>query len=119
MARQDGRCVKKVRRAERELILDALSDIAESEVGDDDDDEFQEITEEDLAQVERDGLIDDENFDVFIMWLQFGGEQRGLSPMEIIAMPASMVKDFIYLMSQLNKKKKRFRKTKEKKKKTT
>jgi len=90
--------------------------MAEAEVSDDEDDDFEEITEEDLARVEREGLIDDSHFDLFVIWWQFGGSQRGLSPMEIVEMPAAMVKDFLYLMGQLNKKKKRLRKEKDKRK---
>ena len=89
--------------------------MAEAEVGglDDDDDDGLSLDEEVLNQSDREGLTDFSNLDIFLLWYQMGGSEHGLSISEISTMSASMVKDFLYLLGKLGKKKKKLRKEKE------
>lgn len=89
--------------------------MAEAEVGglDDDDEDGIRLDEETLNQSEREGLTDFANLDIFLLWYQMGGSEHGLSISEISTMSASMVKDFLYLLGKLSKKKKKLRKEKE------
>jgi len=59
------------------------------------------ISEADLAAAEREGLHDEAHLDLFVTWLALGGPQRGLSPLEVAAMPAGMVQDWLYLTRKL------------------
>lgn len=59
------------------------------------------ITENALLAADTAGLCDETNLDVFLLWHQFGGYQRGLSPLEIAAMPQIMIKDFNFLLQRL------------------
>jgi len=89
--------------------------MAEAEVGglDDDDEDGLSLDEDVLNQSDREGLTDFSNLDIFLLWYQMGGSEHGLSISEISTMSASMVKDFLYLLGKLSKKKKKFRKQKE------
>lgn len=59
------------------------------------------ITAEELAAAERERLIDPAHMDLFLIWYQFGGTERGLSPLEIAAMPAAMIADWQTLIGML------------------
>lgn len=93
--------------------------MAKAEVGglDDDDDTELVLDENELKKADREGLTDFSNLDYFLLWYQLGGSERGLSPMEIAEMPAGMIKDFLFLLGRLSKKKKTLRKAKDRKKK--
>lgn len=89
--------------------------MAEAEVGglDDDEEDGLSLDEEVLNKSDREGLTDFANLDIFLLWYQMGGSEHGLSISEISTMSASMVKDFLYLLGKLSKKKKKLRKEKE------
>ena len=70
-------------------------------------DNDDEITAADLADAERQRLIDDAHLDLFVTWYQFGGQERGLSPMEIAAMPADLLSDFQTLLAMLGRERRR------------
>lgn len=72
-----------------------------------DDDSDAEITASDLADADRQRLIDDAHLDLFVTWYQFGGQERGLSPMEIAAMPADLLSDFQTLLAMLGRERRR------------
>lgn len=59
------------------------------------------ITPEDMQRADSQTLQDEAHLRIFTLWYTFGGVQRGLSPMEIAAMPASMMDDFLLLSSEL------------------
>ena len=59
------------------------------------------ITAEELDAAERERLIDPAHMDLFLIWYQFGGTERGLSPLEIAAMPAAMIADWQTLIAML------------------
>lgn len=83
-------------------MRDTLDAILEAEAGaDGDDEESGVITPETMQQAELSGLHDEAHLRIFTLWHTFGGTQRGLAPMEIAAMPATMMDDFIYLSSEL------------------
>ena len=65
--------------------------------------------------MEKHGLIDPANLDIFATWYSFGGPQRGMTPMEVAAMPSSMRKDFQWILSELGKAKKKAKKNIKKK----
>ena len=93
--------------------------MAEAEVGglDDDDDGSSGLDEEKLRaegdRAEREGLTNFANLNLFLLWYQMGGSEHGLSLSELAKAPASMIKDFLYLLGRLSKKKKKLRKEKE------
>lgn len=89
--------------------------MAEAEVGglDDDEEDGLSLDEDVLNKSDREGLTDFANLDIFLLWYQMGGSEHGLSISEISTMSASMVKDFLYLLGKLSKKKKKLRKEKE------
>lgn len=93
--------------------------MAEAEVGglDGDDDENNGLDdrklEEEGARAEREGLTDFANLNLFLLWYQMGGSEHGLSLSELAKAPGSMVKDFLFLLGRLSKKKKIIRKQKD------
>jgi len=52
---------------------------------------------------EREGLCDEAHFDLFLLWYQMGGVQNPPTPFELRDWPATMVKDWIYLLNRLGK----------------
>ena len=86
--------------------LDAILE-AETSATDSDDDESGVITPEAMQKAEAGGLQDEAHLRIFTLWHTFGGTQRGLAPMEIAAMPASMMDDFLYLSSELARRRRR------------
>lgn len=62
--------------------------------------------------MEKHGLIDPANLDIFATWYSFGGPQHGMTPMEVAAMPSAMRKDFQYILGELGKAKKRHKRAK-------
>lgn len=89
-------------------MRDTLDAILEAEAGaDDDDDESGVITPETMQQAEFIGLHDEAHLRIFTLWHTFGGTQRGLAPIEIAAMPATMMDDFIYLSGELARRRKK------------
>jgi len=60
------------------------------------------LTEADFAAADAAGLCDDANLDLFLVWYQFGGLEKGLSLTEIATMPATQLKDFQYILSRLS-----------------
>lgn len=54
-----------------------------------------------MAKVDRQGLCDERNVELFIDWYTLGGVERGLSLTEIISMPTTMRKDFRYILGMM------------------
>jgi hypothetical protein len=89
-------------------VRDTLDAIIDAETSaDDEEDEPGIITPDDMRLAEMAGLHDEAHLRIFTLWHTFGGTQRGLAPMEIAVMPASMMDDFIYLSSELAKRRRR------------
>lgn len=84
----------------------------------DDSDELPELDElkAQAAEMEKKGLIDPANLDIFATWYFFGGPQHGMTPMEVAAMPSAMRKDFQFILGELEKAKKRVKRVKPKRK---
>lgn len=61
------------------------------------------------------GLIKEEHFDLYLRWLRFGGAKRGLSPQELIDMPADLTADFLWLQGRYNRELQRAHKIKQEK----
>lgn len=78
--------------------LDAILD-AETRAEEDEDSGI--ITPEEMERADTQGLHDEAHLRIFELWYTFGGVQRGLTPMEIAAMPAAMMDDFLYLSGEL------------------
>jgi hypothetical protein len=51
---------------------------------------------------ETDGLCDPVSLEIFSAWYAFGGAQRGLSPQEILSMPAWLRQDFLLIMTYIS-----------------
>ena len=94
--------------------LDAILD-AEAGADDSDDDESGVITPEAMKKAEAGGLQDEAHLRIFTLWHTFGGTSRGLAPMEIAAMPASMMEDFLYLSGELARRRRRRKRSKTRK----
>lgn len=56
-----------------------------------------------MAAADAAGLCDPAHLHLFAMWYAFGGLQRGLSPLELQAMPQTLVKDFLYLLKRVGR----------------
>lgn len=84
---------KKRRARHREIVEETLERLVGS------DDEGTGIYEES----DYDGLIDEAHLDLFVQWYAFGGIQRGLSPLEILALPPALATDFLYLLGVLGR----------------
>ena len=54
-----------------------------------------------MQRAQSEALNDEAHLRIFTLWYTFGGVQRGLAPMEIAAMPAGMMDDFLYLSAEL------------------
>lgn len=54
-----------------------------------------------MEQIEREGLIRPESFDLFLIWYSFGGQQQGLSLTEIMTLDAALITDFSYILRKL------------------
>jgi hypothetical protein len=50
---------------------------------------------------EQDGLCNPVSLEIFTTWYMFGGQQSGLSPQEVLAMPAWLRQDFSTIMGYL------------------
>jgi hypothetical protein len=61
---------------------------------------------------EHDGLCDPANLEVFIVWHLFGGAQRGLSPVEVMEMPATLRADFSLIMQYVSEERDKVKKAK-------
>lgn len=79
--------------------LDAILSAEDSAA--EDEDEAGIITPEAMQKAEQRHLQDEAHLRIFVLWHTFGGTQRGLAPMEIAAMPAAMMDDFLYLSGEL------------------
>lgn len=89
-----------------EEIANAILD-AEDKAKDDDDDDDESLPLEQLIarkkfEAQR-GLCREESIDIFLTWHSFGGMQRGLSPMEVMEMPAWLRIDFQYILSVISR----------------
>jgi hypothetical protein len=49
-----------------------------------------------------DGLCNPASVEIFTTWYTFGGAQRGLSPEEVLSMPAWLRADFSLIMTYLS-----------------
>ena len=51
---------------------------------------------------EHDGLCNPVSLEIFSVWYSYGGAQRGLSPQEVLEMPAWLRQDFSLIMTYLS-----------------
>lgn len=61
------------------------------------------ITPESMKAKAREGLCNEGHLDLFLLWYQLGGIQTAPTPLELRDWPATMVKDWIYLLGRLGK----------------
>jgi hypothetical protein len=61
---------------------------------------------------EGDGLCNPVSLEIFSIWYSMGGSQRGLSPVEVIEMPAWLREDFSLIMKYLGDERDRVKKAK-------
>jgi hypothetical protein len=48
------------------------------------------------------GLVNPDNFDLFLMWYAFGGTERGIGLLELTQLPADTITDFQYILRRLS-----------------
>ena len=52
--------------------------------------------------MEMEGLVNPDNFDLFLMWYAFGGTERGIGLLELTQLPADKIVDFQYILRRLS-----------------
>lgn len=100
---------QKKRRGQRRLVRQVAKTLitAERKAKNKEDDDPGVVTHEDMEAVERKGLIDEANIEIFLTWWGFGGAQHGISPMQAAEMPMSMRQDFNYILEEVNRERRR------------
>jgi hypothetical protein len=60
-----------------------------------------------MRRAEREGLIRGESLDLFLMWRSLGGLNQGISLTELLEVPGWIIQDFVWLLGQQRKARKR------------
>lgn len=60
-----------------------------------------------MRQAEREGLIRSESLDLFLMWRSLGGMNQGITLTELLTVEGWIIKDFVWLLGQQGKARKR------------
>lgn len=64
---------------------------------------------------EDDGLCNPASREIFTLWSAFGGAQHGLSPKEVLEMPAWLTQDFLLIMRYISDERDKVKRSKPKK----
>lgn len=62
-----------------------------------------------MRRAEQEGLIRSESLDLFLMWRSLGGLNQGVGLAELLELPGWLVQDFVWLLGQQGKARKRKR----------